>query len=90
MNNIDTFRPRVSPNPAINSTSVDLRKFKGLSAKVSVINQLGRVVESLNISTVTDEPLRLDVSDFNSGTYFISVEPEGRKAVSTKFMVQRL
>ncbi len=65
------------PNPAQNFISIDT-EFK--SNKISIVNTQGQEVLMLK-----GQPTKIDVSSLHRGQYFIRLEDEDGKAISTSF-----
>ena len=67
----ETFGLLVYPNPADNIITIELDSYNNVDARVMIINQLGQVVESINITTLSTT--NVDVTDYPSGIYQVTV-----------------
>ncbi|MDX2359318.1 MAG: T9SS type A sorting domain-containing protein [Crocinitomicaceae bacterium] len=72
----------ISPNPSNESFTVAIDGSK--SAALKVTDMLGNIVfeEDMGVQTT------VDVSSYNNGVYFVSIEVEGAKPISKKILVQ--
>ncbi len=66
----------IYPNPASNQINIQLNNFN--KAQVEITNQLGQVVKTLNIKNNNEI---LDISDLNSGVYFVKTLSENKTSV---------
>ncbi|MCB0662424.1 MAG: hypothetical protein KDC24_06775 [Saprospiraceae bacterium] len=81
---------RVFPNPATEGEfNMSLNRFAGQHVTVQIVNNLGVVVRTLEFDNLSEENVRLDVSDFLDGMYKIFVQPESQKAVYETLIIQR-
>ncbi len=70
------------PNPANRHTFLDVSALAGQSLRVQVYNNLGVVVQQLNIPEAPTEPVRIDLDGLNTGHYAVWVRPtEGKPFV---------
>lgn len=72
----------VSPNPASNVVNVTTSGVN--NATLTIVDVLGNVVLKEEIS----ESRKVDVSEFNNGIYFVTVNANGSKTISRKFIVR--
>lgn len=73
---------KMYPNPATDQLSIDLNEMNDNSAVMSIFDIGGRLVHSL---PVDKSMVNLQVVDFESGVYFISVKGENTM-INTKFI----
>lgn len=66
----------IYPNPASNKVNIQLNNFN--AATVEITNQLGQVVKSLQLESNNES---LDISDLNSGIYFVKTTAENKTSV---------
>jgi hypothetical protein len=66
-----SFELLVYPNPADNFITVELDSNNKIDAKIMVINQLGQIVDSRDISTLSSTTI--DVANYPSGLYQVTV-----------------
>lgn len=62
----------IFPNPVSKKLYVDLSKLKEQRLDITISNELGQIVESLNVNT--KYIVSINVSDFDRGTYIIKVK----------------
>ena len=78
---------RLYPNPAQNVTQLQL-KYEG-AADIMVTDRAGRVRQQRHVERHGGEPIELDVSELEAGTYHIMVKVEKYRAVSKTLVVER-
>jgi hypothetical protein len=76
----------VYPNPASNMVTLDYNLAGANSASVKIVNLLGSVVKSVNLSTGSNKAT-IDVSDLTQGVYFYSVVVDGNIYRTKKLIV---
>lgn len=74
---------KLYPNPANEYIVIETKGF--LENIYGISNTMGQIVLSGKINS---EEFRIDVSEFNAGTYFISVDKENGKSETLKFIVE--
>jgi hypothetical protein len=80
-NNQMVFMPEVGsfgmyPNPAVTSVSVDVSEFAGQDVKVQLFNQLGKLVQTVEVAA-SNGIIELDLNDMQSGFYGVSITSNG-------------
>lgn len=73
---------KMYPNPATNHLSIDLNEMNDNSAVISIFDIGGRLVQSMPVNR---SMVNLQVADYESGVYFISVKGENT-LINTKFI----
>jgi hypothetical protein len=76
------------PNPAKDKVSLNLKGFIGQNADLTITNQLGQVVHTQQLTDVQTSRMTLDVSDFATGIYGVSVLTEGGELETVKLIVK--
>jgi len=77
-----------SPNPAIESVSIKVNVHESTGALIRLTNLTGQSVQNFTQNlNGGNNTITMDVSDLNSGIYFLSVEVGG-EAVSKKLIVE--
>ncbi len=79
----------IFPNPTSDILNVDLKEHMGKSAFVAVYDRLGKVMESQRISEITSDVLQLDIQNYVSGTYSVTVKVNGLNRIAKQFNVVR-
>jgi hypothetical protein len=79
---------QINPNPASTTANVIVNIDKPSVVELSLVNMLGQVVysNSMNLSYAGMHQLRLDVSSYDSGIYFVKVQA-GNDVVAKKLMI---
>lgn len=72
----------ISPNPTDNTLYIELPNEITCPCEVSVVNELGNIVR---IVTSNENPIEIDISDFDSGVYFVKVSADGKYFVGKFF-----
>ena len=86
--NLETFS--IYPNPAQDEISIDLKKYIGTQGSISISNIYGQIVHQQTVESVSGEALRLSLSDYVNGLYFVNIKMKNRNLQSEKFLVKRL
>lgn len=73
---------KVYPNPASTNLTIE---FSSDVEKLEIINVLGKVVYSRSDLTAS-ETLRIDVSEYSNGMYFVTLENKGNKNIQKVFV----
>ncbi len=85
INALNTF-----PNPANDQLFINLKEFAGKKASIMISNQFGGVVSVQEIDELSNELVRIDLSDYTNGMYIIRTKVDRHKIISEKFMVSKL
>lgn len=81
---------QIYPNPAGEQVFVDLKKWAGRTANLSMFNQLGVLVFQKKLDKIGLEPETLDLSETMNGAYFLKIETAGQRPFYGKLIVSRL
>ena len=76
------------PNPANDFIDINLSAIQSKSVKISIFNSIGKLVLSENIDHVAANK-RIYIEQLGPGQYFISIKPEGKRAIMKKMSVIR-
>jgi len=79
----------VFPNPAQNKTFINLKAFKGETAIIQIINNLGSVMHQETIESVSDAPARIDLTQFKEGHYIITIKVDGKRLITKQLVVAK-
>ena len=77
----------VFPNPTSDQVYIHLKSYSGLPVNVEFYDALGRLVHARSLRNAPVVPLPFDVSDFNEGTYMVSVKYKGKKRVTQRLVI---
>ncbi len=86
-NTIDFAEMRLFPNPAVNSMTIDLTSYDQLEGLVRIQDQMGRILVTFPLESLGGARTEIDLSELNSGLYFLTVQPKQGKLVSKRFTV---
>ncbi len=65
------FNFSLSPNPANDKLNIVLSNKKAENVSVKIINNIGQLVKTAELGNATDINSQIDVSNLNSGVYFV-------------------
>ncbi len=77
----------VYPNPADNKIHIALNSFAGKKGTLEIFNQLGQRQFLKNYLAIPTSPIDIDLSEFNSGIYLISINIEDNYREVKQFVV---
>jgi Secretion system C-terminal sorting domain len=80
----------IYPVPTSNDMKVDLSKQEGKPARISIYNQIGHLMEIIDIEEIPVSPVVLNIEEYLNGIYYMQIEIENVRAVSQKFIVSKL
>jgi hypothetical protein len=80
----------ISPNPAVSEVFVSLKEFAGLPGTIQITNNLGQVVETKTYTELPISPVEISLDAYRDGHYFMSVEVEGYRMVTKRFIVAKM
>jgi len=85
---LETFT--VYPNPAQEELYISLKEFSGAQGEVAISNIYGQIIHQQTVESVSGDALRLSLTDFVNGVYFVHIKMPNRQLRSEKFLVERL
>ncbi len=88
--NSQILQATVFPNPAQEELNLDLSKYAGKSADLQLINQYGQVMTNLDQLLLTNDLVKIPVSTFSNGWYYLKMRVENSAPVTKKIMISRL
>ena len=62
------------PNPATSELFIDLEVFNGLNASYQITDLLGKTVAENNLGVIENKTLRIDVSNYAAGMYYLNMK----------------
>jgi len=77
----------IYPNPATSSITIDLTNYESTKGSLTIIDESGRNLLSFPLEKMTEKRTELNLSRFERGAYFISIQSEKGNRTMTKFMV---
>ncbi len=75
------------PNPTEKVINVTMERFVGNSAIVQIYNNFGYLMYEQKMDEVTDDLLRIELQNYSSGVYLLTVKADGLNKVSKTFVV---
>ncbi len=76
----------ISPNPATNNVDIQLQNTSETIDTISIIDVLGKTIRSL--TTISDNQVQIDVSDFSKGIYFIEITTSSNLKQVKKLVIE--
>ena len=77
----------IFPNPASNEAWIDLKSFEGRTIDILMSDVAGKVLRYEKIDKATAAPYRLDLTDIQSGSYLLTIQTKGKRAVVGKLSI---
>jgi hypothetical protein len=75
------------PNPVSDELWVNLDKLAGSNANISIYNGFGQKIIQKTIGKA-DSQLRFDVSNYDNGLYYLTIEIKGKQALTKRFIIE--
>ncbi|MEM6317396.1 MAG: T9SS type A sorting domain-containing protein [Bacteroidota bacterium] len=80
----------LSPNPAAETTTINLRKLEGEAITLQLFNSFGQEVYQRTIPQVTEQDETIDLAGFTNGLYVLKIKPDGKRGFAKKLVVNRM
>jgi len=77
----------IYPNPAVNAMTIDMTSYEQMEGLVKIQDQMGRILASFPLESLSGARTEIDLSELNSGLYFLTVQPKKGKITSKRFTV---
>ena len=77
----------VFPNPSSDEVYIDLKKYENQSVNISISDIAGQIIFNQVIEKAHSAPLRLDLTPFQNGTYFIVLKTKNRRDIVQKIQI---
>jgi hypothetical protein len=78
------------PNPAGETTYLSVEPYLKKQVQISVVNQLGKVVDTEQIDELKTNILEIDLSNYENGIYFVQITTSGHRTITKKLIVARM
>ena len=88
--NIDLEGISAFPNPAQDELFISVKPLIGKAGTLTMLNQYGQVVRSIELENIESDILRINTSEFSNGLYYLNVATKEQKAFTKKVMIHRL
>ena len=75
------------PNPANDKLVVDFELFNTKIEEVVIYDVIGKVMEQIDIHSIINGQTIINLDNYNSGMYFISVKTDNNRTIVNKFTV---
>ena len=76
------------PNPVRDILTVDLSALAGQAGKAYLSNQMGQVVQTLDLGVIDASPIQIQMGSFSNGLYHLTIVAEGQLVTTEKILVQ--
>ncbi len=86
---VDASTVKLWPNPTTDLVSLDLSDYNGKAALVETYNILGERLDVKNITKITEQVVQLEMSDYEPGTYTLSISMEGHNRIAKTVIVSK-
>lgn len=77
------------PNPTEDELMIDLKVYRGQTAAFSIYNAFGQSIYTRSLKDIPNRAIVLNLSDYKSGVYYISIKVENRKIETHKFIIAK-
>lgn len=81
---------RVHPNPTTERIFVDLKPYKGLSGTIQIWDARGNQRFNQNYDEFSGGSERIELNNYLEGIYIMTIQADGNRTVSKRFMVGNL
>jgi len=78
----------IFPNPASETVNVSLQGFEGNDLKIHLIDQLGKRIQMIDLTDVSDAVYPIDLKNIPNGIYTVWIFPEGEKPIGKKLIIK--
>jgi hypothetical protein len=66
-----------------------MKSFAGKAAQISILNNLGQVVQNVQFDALPVEKVRLDISSLGNGIYFVRMAVDGEQDLTKRLVVSK-
>ena len=78
----------VYPNPATDELFVNMKEFVGQQGTIQIHNQIGQVVQQMQLNNIPFEALQMNVSGLEGGLYYVSAHVAGHAIKLKKVIIE--
>lgn len=76
------------PNPVHETLQIKTKSLVGEKGAIQIFNTFGQLITTLTQVVFTTDIKRVDVSNLENGMYYLSLQAEGRKVMTKRFVVE--
>jgi len=80
---------KVYPNPAKEELFLQMNEFVGEDVSISLVNQFGQILYSLNKTNLKTSTLNIPLNEFGGGMYYIRLIVGENELVNKSFIIQK-
>lgn len=84
---VDIDEVIVYPNPTDGILHLSMKDFTGKQASIRVYDHTGKTLKMRDQDSISDTYISFDVTTFESGTYYMSIQIEDYKLITKQFVV---
>ncbi|MEN9611886.1 MAG: hypothetical protein RLZZ628_2700, partial [Bacteroidota bacterium] len=77
----------IFPNPTKEEALIDLKDFADRKVELSISDVAGKVILTQTIENASVTPYRLPIETLGTGTYFVTVQTNGKRSVTRKLQI---
>lgn len=77
------------PNPAASELFIGLSAYVGKTGHMIISNHLGQIMDEISYGELPSDLIRVDLSRYTSGLYFVQTKVDGGKYVTKKILVSK-
>ncbi len=78
----------IYPNPATDELFVNMRRFAGQKGIVQIHNQIGQVVEQIQLDRIPNDVVRVALDQLEDGLYYISARIDNGELMTKKVIIE--
>ena len=80
---------QVYPNPAQSELFVNLSEYAGQKGNLTLMNQLGQVIQSIDFDELPAEAIQLNLQQTDNGLHFLNIRLDNQKVITEKVMINK-
>jgi len=78
------------PNPAQNELFLNLSEYQGKQATIIISNKYGQIMEQIDLSEIPAELVKVNLSSYQNGLYFVRTKIARSKFVGQKVFISKM
>ena len=80
---------KVYPNPASTTLAINTHNLVGQDGQLTLTNQFGHIVKQVNLNTLTEEQLNLNISNYQAGVYLVNIQLANGERITNRVLIQK-